>query len=102
MVRIDTEHQYWTRRDDLWWQMRPEPRIVRSLDEAELLDLIASGQAVDIVIAELLRRWDGVECKRSFGGGWQMLLLDRSTGDWHEIEGDTLGDVLSTALEVRR
>lgn len=101
-MRIDTTSQAWTWHDGLWWSILPEPRIVRSLEEHELLDLIAGGQAVDVVIDELLRRWDGMECKRSFGGGWQMMLLDRSTGDWHEIEGDTLGDVLSTALEVRR
>ncbi len=101
-MRIDTTSQAWTWHDGLWWSILPEPRIVRSLEEHELLDLIAGGQAVDVVIDELLRRWDGVECKRSWGGGWQMMLLDRTTGDWHEIEGDTLGDVLSTALAVKR
>ena len=101
-MRIDTTSQAWTFHDGLWWSILPEPRIVRSLDEHELLDLIAGGQAVDVVIDELLRRWDGVECKRSWGGGWEMKLLDRTTGDWHEIEGDTLGDVLSTALAVQR
>ena len=101
-MRIDTTSQAWTFHDGLWWSILPEPRIVRSLEEHELLDLIAGGQAVDVVIDELLRRWDGVECKRSWGGGWQMMLLDRTTGDWHEIEGDTLGDVLSAALAVQR
>lgn len=101
-MRIDTTSQAWTFHDGLWWSILPEPRIVRSLEEHELLDLIAGGQAVDVVIDELLRRWDGVECKRSWGGGWQMMLLNRTTGDWHEIEGDTLGDVLSTALAVQR
>lgn len=101
-MRIDTEHQYWTRRDDLWWQMRPEPRIVRSLDEAELLDLIASGQAVDIVIDELQRRWDDVQVERRWGGSWEIRLHDRASGDWHEIDDDTLGDALATALAVTR
>jgi len=101
-VRIDTAHQAWTYRDGLWWSMVPTPRIVRSLDEAELLDLVAGGTAVDVVMSELLRRWDDVECARRWGGGWDLKLHDRSSGEWHEIQGDTLGDCLSTALAVQR
>ena len=101
-MRIDTTSQFWTRHDGQWVAMMPEPAIVRDTIVGELLDLVAGGQAVDVVIDELLRRWDDVECRRCHGGGWEIKLHDRLSGDWHEIDGDTLGDCLSTALEVRR
>ena len=101
-MRIDTDSQFWTRSNGQWVAMMPEPAVVRDPIVGELLDLVAGGQAVDVVIDELLRRWDGVECRRRWGGGWEIKLHDRLSGDWHEIDGDTLGDCLSTALEVRR
>lgn len=101
-MRIDTTSQFWTRSNGRWVAMMPEAAIVRDPVIVELLDLVAGGTAVDVVVDELLRRWDGFECRRRWGGGWEIKLHDRMSGAWHEIDGDTLGDCLSTALEVQR
>ena len=100
-MRIATRGQTWRRdAEGMWWQSVPHLRIVATIGEAELLDAIADGSIVDVVMAELDRRWRKVEVRRTLPTCW-LIQLEGADGNWHDVEADTLGDAIATALEVR-
>lgn len=101
MVRITTNSQIWHRdRDGIWWQFLPTQRIVATIGEAELLDAIADGSLVDVAMAELDRRWRRVEVRRTLPTCW-LVQLEDANANWHDVEADTLGEAIATALLVR-
>ena len=100
-MRITTRHQTWQRdAEGIWWQFLPTQRIVATIGEAELLDAIADGSIVDVAMAELDRRWRKVEVRRTLPTCW-LVQLEDSDGTWHDVEADTLGEAIATALVVR-